>query len=195
MDNAQKNSYVRKQIANALIDLLRDKELKDISVSEITRTAQVGRMSFYRNYTEKEDILRQHISELLLAWQKDFEAVGSQDMGEMWGSLFSHFNRHRDFYLLLYRRGLSLLLLDSVKAICGPKKEQGNLEAYFAAFMSHGLYGWIDEWFARGMEESAEIMAVLLRQGEDIEFSRMRFEKNCCLPVGEGDPLQDLGRK
>lgn len=165
MDNTQKNSYVRKQMANALIELLREKEFKDISISEITRTAQVGRISFYRNYSEKEDVLRQYISKLLLGWQAEFDATGSKDMGEMWGSLFSHFDQHRNFYLLLYRRGLSLLLLDSVKAICGPKNEQSNLEAYFAAFMSHGLYGWIDEWFARGMEESAETMTALLKNG------------------------------
>lgn len=163
MDNAQKNSYVRKQITNALIGLLGEKEFKDISVSEITRTAQVGRISFYRNYAEKEDILRQHIKALLKKWQESFDRSGGNDINEMWGSLFGHFTENRDFYLLLYRQGLSLLLLDSVKAICGPKKEQGNLEAYFAAFMSHGLYGWIDEWFARGMKESAETMAQLLK--------------------------------
>ena len=55
--------------------------------------------------------------------------------------------------------------MDSVKAFFGPQKEQGNLEAYFAAFMSHGLYGWIDEWLARGMDESAETMTALLKNG------------------------------
>ncbi len=162
MDNAPKTTYVQTQITNALIALLQEKKFRDISVSEITRTAQVGRISFYRNYAEKEDILRQYIKALLQGWQEGFERSGGQDINEMWGSLFGHFAENREFYLLLYRQGLFLLLLESIKAICGPKKEQSNLEAYFAAFMSHGLYGWIDEWFARGMEESAEKMAHLL---------------------------------
>lgn len=50
MDNAEKNSYVKKQITNAILILLKEKELKDISISEITSTAQVSRISFYRNY-------------------------------------------------------------------------------------------------------------------------------------------------
>ena len=46
MDNTEKNSYVKKQITNALLSLLKEKELKDISISEITTTAQVSRVSF-----------------------------------------------------------------------------------------------------------------------------------------------------
>ena len=34
MDNTEKNSYVKKQITNALLSLLKEKELKDISISE-----------------------------------------------------------------------------------------------------------------------------------------------------------------
>ena len=47
--------------------------------------------------------------------------------------------------------------------ICGPKPEYPNLGAYVAAFISSGLYGWIEEWFARGMQESAEEMTEMLK--------------------------------
>ena len=33
VDNTGKNSYVKKQITNALLKLLKEKELKDISIS------------------------------------------------------------------------------------------------------------------------------------------------------------------
>ena len=34
--------------------------------------------------------------------------------------------------------------------------------AYATAFLAHGIYGWIAEWVARGMQESPEEMAALL---------------------------------
>jgi AcrR family transcriptional regulator len=49
MNNEQKNSYVKKQILTALLDLLKEKPLSDISVSELTARAEIGRVSFYRN--------------------------------------------------------------------------------------------------------------------------------------------------
>lgn len=42
MDNIEKNTYVKKQITNAIIELLNIKEIKNISISEITNTAQVS---------------------------------------------------------------------------------------------------------------------------------------------------------
>lgn len=44
----------------------------------------------------------------------------------------------------------------------GPKAEYDNMSAYVTSFMSYGTYGWINEWIARGMQESAEKMAELL---------------------------------
>jgi hypothetical protein len=54
-------------------------------------------------------------------------------------------------------------LKDVLVQICGPKPEYPNLGAYTAAFISYGLYGWVEEWIARGMQESPEEMAELLK--------------------------------
>ena len=57
MNNEQKNTYVKMQITTALLELLKEKPLSDITVSELTNKAEIGRVSFYRNYQNKEDIL------------------------------------------------------------------------------------------------------------------------------------------
>ena len=31
-------------------------------------------------------------------------------------------------------------------------QELSNIEAYAVAFLSYGLYGWIEEWLARGLQ-------------------------------------------
>lgn len=60
MNNQEKNTYVRTQLTQALLRLLQEKKLADISVSELTQRAQVGRASFYRNYQSLSDILFQY---------------------------------------------------------------------------------------------------------------------------------------
>ena len=68
--------------------------------------------------------------------------------------------------MLLHRQGLSHLTLQSIKAACGPRPDQRPIDAYRAAFFAYGLYGWIEEWFARGMQETPEEMAALLAQAQ-----------------------------
>ena len=57
MNNQDKNTYVKQQITTTLLELLKEKELSDINIGEITKKAQVSRNSFYRNYADKEDII------------------------------------------------------------------------------------------------------------------------------------------
>ncbi|MBM6382994.1 MAG: TetR/AcrR family transcriptional regulator [Paenibacillus sp.] len=162
MGNEERNAYVKIQITNALIELLKERELSNISISDITTTAQVSRNSFYRNYSEKEDILLDHIHSILQGWRLDYENDGHQTNEEMYGSLFAHLKENSDFYLLLKKRGLFHLFLDVFLSIFGSKPDQDNLSAYIVSFIAYGTYGWIEEWIGRGMQESAESMTALL---------------------------------
>ncbi len=163
MDNIEKNTYVKAQMTDALLKLLKEKEFKNISVREITALAQVGRISFYRNYKEKEDILKEYILILFGKWMKEYDDSGKNSNDELMGAMFAHLSEYGDFYRLLSDRKLLYLLKDVITWICGPKPEYPNLGAYVAAFISSGLYGWIEEWFARGMQESAEEMTEMLK--------------------------------
>lgn len=70
--------------------------------------------------------------------------------------MFAHFEKHRDFYILLNKRNLIYLLKDVIIGICGPKPEHSRQEAYARAYVAYALYGWVEVWFQRGMRETAE---------------------------------------
>jgi len=163
MPDAWKDTHVKRQIRASLLALLDERELKEISIGEIAAHAQVSRVSFYRNYKQKEDVLREHIGLLFAEWTHDFDQQGGGGDDELLGRLFAHLHEHRDFYLLLSRRGLFPLFLDFLKGIVGSRPEYPNFGAYLAAFFSYGLYGWIEEWFSRGMTESADEMVIWLK--------------------------------
>ena len=59
------NLHVKTSIINALIDLMKEKNFDAISVSEITARAGVSRVSYYRNFDSKEDILIGSLNDLM----------------------------------------------------------------------------------------------------------------------------------
>lgn len=163
VNNTEKNSYVKRQITNALLKLLEEKELKDISVSEITKAAQVSRISFYRNYDDKEAIIKEYIFLTLNEWNKNNPKTSNHTEDDILGDIFAYIIEYKDFYLMLSDRHIFYFLKDIIIEALGPKTEYPNFSAYTAAFIANGIYGWIEEWFARGMKESGEEMTKLLK--------------------------------
>lgn len=163
VDNTGKNSYVKKQITNALLKLLKEKELKDISISEITTTAQVSRISFYRNYEDKDSVIKEYMHLTINEWNKNHPQNSMNTEEDILGDIFAYLTEYKDFYLLLKDRGILYFLKDIMRDLFGPKDEYTNLQAYTVAFINNGIYGWIEEWFLRGMQESGEEMTELLK--------------------------------
>lgn len=162
MNNEEKNTFVKKQITEATIKLLMEFELSQISIGQITTKAQVSRNSFYRNYVDKEDILQKHIKNLISKWDADYGQINKESNAELYGSLFQHLKENSDFYLLLKKRNLFHLFLNTFIELYGSKTEYDNMAAYVTSFITYGTYGWIQEWIGRGMQESAETMSSLL---------------------------------
>ncbi|MBQ6735371.1 MAG: TetR/AcrR family transcriptional regulator [Lachnospiraceae bacterium] len=160
--NKARNAYVIEHITESLLKLLKEKPMQEISISEIVDTAGVGRTSFYRNYETKEDVVKKHIVNLLQKWDQDYTSSGMDSNAELYGRLFQHLKEHAGFYLLLKERNLMHLFLEVFMEKNGPKSEDINMWAYTKSFIVYGTYGWIEEWIARGMQESAETMTELL---------------------------------
>ena len=159
MSNEGRNAYVIEHITAALLELLRRKPIEEISISELCELAGIGRASFYRNFNSKEDILLTYIHKLFQEWAAEGSQAENKPLSEFLRSLFSHFEKHRDFYELLNQRNLIYLLKDIIIRICGPKPEHSKEEAYTRAYIAYTLYGWIEVWFQRGMQETAEEIA------------------------------------
>ena len=58
-------NFLKECIRKAFVTLLKEKKPGDITVTEIAARAGVSRMTYYRNYLDKEDIIREHIAQLV----------------------------------------------------------------------------------------------------------------------------------
>jgi len=163
MDNSEKNKYVTREITNAMLELLKEKDINEISISEITSKARVGRVSFYRNYKNKEEILERYVFSIVKKWKNENETENTLP-NDLLKKLFEHILEYKQFYTILYQKKLFHIFRDVLKDTITSKKEPlSNIEAYATAFISYGIYGWIEEWLARGMKESAEEIYTLLQ--------------------------------
>ncbi|MBR0165020.1 MAG: TetR/AcrR family transcriptional regulator [Lachnospiraceae bacterium] len=164
MNNEEKNTYVKKQITDALLTLLKEKPLENISVTEITKKAGVGRVSFYRNYESKEDILRAESDRLIIAWGRFFEQSPDASPQTLFPSLFDFCLKNRRFYRILYKAGQSNVLLDTILRTVSLSEHATPAEIYMKQFWAYGIFGWLNAWIGRGMKESGAELLSLFKQ-------------------------------
>ena len=158
MNNQEKNTYVRSQILAALLKMMREQTFADISVSALVSTAQVGRASFYRNFTDKEDVLRQENDRLTAQWKQSYDAVEHTAPNELLVSLLDFYKERSDFYLALYQAGLSGIVLQTL----------------LKSSIAYMLYGWVVEWMKRGMQESGTELLKMFQASPHSEISSNR---------------------
>ena len=154
MNNQEKNSYVREHMLEALMKMLQETPISDITVSDLVQKAGVGRASFYRNFTTVEDILIQEERRLFGAWNEEYNRVPESERDDFTESLLNFYKTNEHFYLTLYNNGLSYIIRDTILSSAKIEASDPNPVAYLKSSIAHMIYGWVDEWMKRGMQES-----------------------------------------
>ena len=156
------NAFVKECITTALLQMMENTPFEDIAITDLVKKAGVGRVSFYRNFKSKKDILAKHLVILLEEWGKEFESLG--DPSKFSDSLVRHYYKHKDVYLMLYKQGLSDMIYETIRGAMKLHEAQHNLERYAKSMIAGMIWGWVDEWMRQGMPESPDEIALLSNQ-------------------------------
>lgn len=98
-------------MADALLILIKEKPYSEISITEIAEKAGISRLTFYRNFVNKEDILQYHFdrvfSEYISSFQSEeinFELALTQCFS-FWQNLSTDIKVYlkNDLHLVMYR--------------------------------------------------------------------------------------------
>lgn len=156
MNNQEKNNYVRSQILNTLLDMLKTYDIASISISKLTSKAMIGRASFYRNYDSKEDVLCQEAKRL----NKELDLIckddNPNDIQLRIIRIMDFYKLHSDFYLTLYKSNQKHLIQEFIVKDQDISQDMSTIMAYTLSAFSYLIYGWIIEWIKRGMTESSK---------------------------------------
>ncbi|MBQ3383721.1 MAG: TetR/AcrR family transcriptional regulator [Anaerotignum sp.] len=159
---AEKLSYAKTQLTDALLELLKNKKLNEITVSELCDKAQLSRLSFYRNYSSFEDIIRQHLSIITDGFLNSTSAnYRTTPRDQFITLLFEHMYNIKDLVSLLIDNDLSYLLKEEFDSAF--TRSVGIYDDPYRCYVASGAYfNLFYYWFINGCKETpAEVSQML----------------------------------
>jgi AcrR family transcriptional regulator len=172
-------------LKQAFISLLSQKDIKEISVRELTELADVNRGTFYLHYRDVYDFFSQIEGEVLMEFEKFIQTYQKHPplQVSLLLGLFRYIAENiRVFQVILKTGGTKFL--DRLIGICRPldKAEFQRLYGNWASehylynydFIAHGCVAILRRWLEQGMIETPEYMAGLA------ERMIMACEKHFC---------------
>lgn len=163
----EENLRVKRAIVNAFFALLKETNIENISVSEVTRVAQVSRMAYYRNFNSKIDIVDFFLDDVLadiMALLGDEFDYQSQEYG---CAYFQVMKNHKDRILMLHQIGLSGMILNRFTATneeFAGDMPWHSIERYRLYYTAGAAYNGAIEWIKNDCRESIEEMEKSLRE-------------------------------
>lgn len=143
--------------------LMKNKTLQSISVTDIANTAGISRMTYYRNYGTKEQILREYMKLLT----RDYvQALGNAGVPRC---NHTHilcavrcFYQNREFVDCLERAGMSQILLEGITCYLlqayAVRDDDFTGQCTLRA-LAGAVYAICMHWFREGMRQSQEQVA------------------------------------
>lgn len=162
LSNVESHRLTKECIQTALIDLMMKKSFKDITISEVIVQSGISRSAFYRNYSSKEEIVKE-VCEDIFGLIKEYTSDEHTKEGAY------------AFFLGIFcavkenEEKIRLLLQANIQDII-PKSASGSLtEILYPSDLSEDRYRNLAiegafnmiliDWFKKGMKESVEYMA------------------------------------
>lgn len=139
--NNQRHQDTIAAIEEAFVSLLNEKELKDISVSELCEKAGINRSTFYDNYTDIFALANAYAERI----EKSVAEQPHTDGEFAW--IFEHIRANADVFTIYFKLGMS-------------KKSADYKELFFR----NGVYAVAKMWFEGGCVESPEQMGEIIKR-------------------------------
>ena len=157
--------FLKECLSDTLIQLMREKDFEKISIKEIADTAGVGRATWFRNYTSKNEALTFKFVQVWKRWA-DEHAIAVRDRFDLANAKnFFQFNYEIKHILeIVYTSNMQSAIYDAFYQVMMPQYGANAKECYQARFYSYGLFGLLDEWIKRGFKESVEEMVIFFYQ-------------------------------
>ncbi|UNC93039.1 TetR/AcrR family transcriptional regulator [Candidatus Contubernalis alkaliaceticus] len=160
-------------IRKTLTQLLMEKDLKDITVSELTEIADINRGTFYLHYKDLYDLFEQIEKEIMddfIGIITKYRKLTQVPLMPVLLEAFKYFAANSQIFIAILRTK-ETTFLNQVIDMCRPQnnKEWQSLFAsdkdeyyeYYYSFIAFGCVALLRRWFDNGMTESPEQMAAL----------------------------------
>lgn len=168
------NLKVKKRITDALLALMEQKDINEISITELINTAGVARVSFYRNYSSKENVLIVLINYILneIRGGREYDEIDYRTIEHVEKS-FNFFYKYRNYILGLYRSNYATVLLEELnrfhEAIAG-EMPMNSIDKYAMYMYMGAMFDSAVAWLKDGAKQPAREVAEVFCKFVGIEY-------------------------
>lgn len=145
----QKFNLIKDCIAEAMFELLKTKDLKDIHISELTEKAGVSRITYYRNFFDKKDVVSYAFERYSADW-----FAKNRDVEDPVYAVTSYLLEMKKPIQILYQANLSYVLQEYIYQYAGPNEKTPADEVYYRAGYAGFLWGYINQWIKDDMKKT-----------------------------------------
>lgn len=173
----KKSDFSKLLISEALLILMKNKEFSKINVTDITEKAGVSRLTFYRNFETKQDVLRWNISRGIAEFMSNIDAKNIHSLREVIVCCFSFWYERKDEIQCIVEHNLSYILQEPfeycMKCIFEKIKINANYTATQKSFILGGLFANMLVYISSSTPISGEMIAdeILYLFREDFDIS------------------------
>lgn len=171
----------RHAIRGALLELMSERELPRITISELCVRAQINRKTFYRHYKAVSDVITEIENDILTEFAAAFRSHKSSifDVGAVLREISSSIEQRREYFTRLMKHNPDIFSSGKIKAaLCrmvsvslrnsGTIKDKTAIPAA-AEFTVSGVLSLYAAWFDGGCEgdlsELTEVAVKLVSNG------------------------------
>jgi AcrR family transcriptional regulator len=155
------NEEITGSITEALLILMQKQDFHKITVTDITNKAGVGRVSFYRNFESKENVLRKHLNKITDDFIERMNFDFRRDAHKFYiMGLFLHLESQKEIIELLRKHNMLFLIKDEFdRAFL--KRNDENTPIYTCYMAAGAYYNLFYYWVLNGYKEKPEELAEL----------------------------------
>lgn len=163
----------QKKLKTALLQLLKEKELHELTITEVAKHAKCNRVTFYSHYKDLNELLAaivdDHLSGLVSYFRKgfaDLERFSSTDV-QRHLPIFEYIYEHQFVFRLIITGevlpGSQNQFCESLVQVAATElrlEEESELEIPpLNYFMTYGSLGFFLYWIKQNFKDSPEVMA------------------------------------
>lgn len=170
MNNAEQKVFFQQCLYDALMKLMEEKDLEKISIGELCQAAGVSRMTYYRSYNRKEDILIQHLEKCFETYLRELREKKRTSSYEVAVSFFEFWKGEESGFLnAIVGSGLSAQLVNQfckyLEQVYEVMDFEKPVQPFISSFLAGGLYKMLVDWIREGCDTPIEEMAAFLEKG------------------------------
>ena len=163
--NNKRRKESQNKIIKAFVNIIQEKELNEISVSEICKLAHLNRSTFYANYIDIYDLAEK------VAYEIESEVVElyseertTKNNTNNYLKLFKHIKENQIFYNTYFKLNMDkLFIIKEYDTNLSKHLYNDQFIDYHIEFCMAGLNAIIKKWLQNGCQESPEEINAILK--------------------------------